>query len=339
MFRPFITLEEHWYSTAVFNSFDNAMKRAIVAWPGAIERLRNAGDKRLEDMNKGKISLQVISHCTADSPSPEVCQAGNDQLAREIQKSEETTKRFAGFAVLPMSTPDAAAAELERTVKEYGFVGALVDHKVGTKFCDGDEYHVLWQKAQELDVPIYLHPSWPADELVKTSYAGNYSTREMSVVGGAMWGWHSEVGLHVLRLHAAGVFDKFPQLKIIVGHFGEMLPFMLDRIKDQELIMEKRDRPFNLVWDENIWITTSGAWSLDPMRCIISNTKVEHILYSVDYPFTTNEHGLEWFDKLEKSGLVSNEQLDLIAYKNAENLLRLKAPVEIAGIGGIQTYI
>jgi predicted TIM-barrel fold metal-dependent hydrolase len=254
--------------------------------------------------------------------------AGNDQLANEIHKSKESVKRFAGFAVLPMGYPEAAAAELERTVKDHGFVGALVDHKIGNKFCDSEEYHVLWQKAQEMDVPIYLHPSWPSEELFRQSYAGNYSSRAMSVIGGAMWGWHSEVGLHVLRLHAAGVFDQFPRLKLILGHFGEMMPFMLQRIQDQEAIMGRRERAFTQVWDENIWITTSGVWSLDPMRCILSNTKIEHIMYSIDYPFTTNEHGLRWIDELEKSGLVTKDQLDLIAYKNAENLLRIEAPAE-----------
>lgn len=326
MTPPLITLEEHWYSAAVLDSFDNSMKEGIKRWSGAIERLLDAGEIRLREMDKGKVSLQVISHCAADNPSPEVCEAGNDQLANEIRKTEEASKRFAAFAVLPMAHPAAAATELERTVKEHGFLGALVDHKSKKGYCDGEEYDVLWKTAQDLDVPIYLHPSRPEDEIFRQVYAGNYSDHATAVIGGAMWGWHSEVGIHVLRLHAAGVFDKFPKLKIIIGHFGEMMPFMLQRIIDQEVIMGQRERPFRKVWDENIWITTSGAWSLDPIRCILSNTKIEHILYSVDYPFTTNEAGLRWFEELEKSGLVTSEQLELIAYKNAESLLGIKAP-------------
>jgi predicted TIM-barrel fold metal-dependent hydrolase len=326
MTPPLITLEEHYYSKGVYESFGNSMKGLVESWPGALEKLFDVGAIRLKDMDSGKVSLQVISHCVTEDPPPDVCRAGNDHLATEIQKSTENEERFAGFAVLPMGDPEAAATELERAVKQHGFVGALVDHKVGSKFCDGPEYDVLWGKAQELDVPIYLHPSWPSEALFKQSYTGNYSSRAMTVVGGAMWGWHSEVGLHVLRLHAAGVFDKFPTLKFIVGHFGEMIPFMLQRIRDQELVMGQRKRPFKQVYDENIWITTSGVWSLDPMRCILSNTKVERILYSIDYPFTTNEHGLEWITELEKSGLVTKDQLDLIAYKNAENLLGIKAP-------------
>lgn len=326
MTPPLIALEEHWYSKAVFDSFDNAMKTGIIQWPGAIERLMDAGDLRLKDMDKGKVSLQVISHCAADDLAPEVCTAGNDQLAAEIKKSDETHRRFAGFAVLPMAHPEAAAAELERSIKELGFVGALVDNKTRKGFCEGQEYDVLWSKAQELDVPIYLHPSWPSEEMFRQLYAGNYSARAMSVIGGAGWGWHSEVGHHVLRLHAAGVFDRFPRLKLIIGHFGEMMPYMLQRICNQEYIMGRRERPFQQVWDENIWITTSAVWSLDPMRCILGNTKIERIMYSIDYPFTTNEDGLKWFEELEQSGLVSPEQLDMIAYKNAEKLLGVKIP-------------
>ena len=326
MTPPLITLEEHWYSKAVYDSFDNSLKRVIARMPGAVDKLLDASDLRLEEMNKGRVSLQVISHCAADNPSPEVCQAGNDQLAGEISKSQQTSARFAAFAILPMLNPDAAAEELERTVKTHGFVGALVDHKTSKGYCDGDDYDVLWRKAEDLNVPIYLHPAWPTEREFELIYAGNYSALAAEVIGGALWNWHSEVGHHVLRLHAARVFDKFPKLKIIVGHFGEMIPSMLARISDQEHRMAKGGRPFPQVYDENIWITTSGVWSLDPMRCIVANTKIDHILYSVDYPFTKNEKGLKWFEEFTKSGLVSDDELEMIAYRNAEKLLGIKAP-------------
>jgi len=331
MTPPLIALEEHYYSKAIFDSFEGSLKVGISKWPGALDRLFDAGELRLKEMDQGKVSLQVISHCAADTPSLEACRAGNDQLAKEISKSEESSLRFAGFAVLPMADPMAAAGELERSIKDLGFVGALIDNKVsvGARFYDGEVYDVFWKKAEEFGVPIYLHPSWPTEELLAQTYTGNYPMRSATVIGGAMWGWHSDVGVHVLRLHAAGVFDRFPRLKIILGHFGEMMPFMLQRISDQELIMGRRDRPFREVWDENIWITTSACWSLDPIRCILGNTKVDRIMYSIDYPFTTNEQGLKWFAELESSGLLNQDQLDLIAYKNAEQLLGIKAPSKL----------
>ena len=232
MTPPLITLEEHYFSKPIYNLFDNSMKSLIPLWLDAPEKLFDVGDRRLRDMDSGKISLQVISHSVSLDPSPDACRAGNDQLATDIERSGTNANRFAALAVLPMGHPEAAA----------------------------------------------------------------------------------------------GVFDKFPKLKLIVGHFGEMLPFMLQRIQDREAVMGKRQRCFTQVWNENIWITTSGVWSLDPMRCILSNTKIGHILYSVDYPYTTNERGLQWIKELESSGLVTQDQLDSIAYKNACNLLRISVP-------------
>lgn len=221
--------------------------------------------------------------------------------------------------------PDASAAELERTVKHLNFVGALIDCHVDGKYFDGDEYDSLWAMAEKLDVPIYIHPTWPSDDM-NPRYQGNFTAGAARSLGASGWGWHNEVGLHTLRLFAAGKFDKFPKLKIIIGHFGEMIPFMLQRICNLSVRWGDRQRNFKQVWDENIWITTSGVWSLDPLRCILHNTKVDHILYSVDYPFEKNENGLKWIEDLERSGLVTQEQLEMIAYKNSERLLGVKAP-------------
>jgi predicted TIM-barrel fold metal-dependent hydrolase len=139
-------------------------------------------------------------------------------------------------------------------------------------------------------------------------------------------GWHSETALHVLRLFASGLFDRRPRLKIVVGHMGEMIPFMLQRIEKLSRRWGTFERDFGTVYNENIWITTSGVWSLDPMRCILANTRLDHILYSVDYPFVSNEAGLGWMRELEQSGLVDEEQLRAIAYGNAEKLLGIKVP-------------
>ncbi|KFY26333.1 hypothetical protein V491_01344 [Pseudogymnoascus sp. VKM F-3775] len=258
-------------------------------------------------------------------PSVESCQKGNDELAAGIAKSNQS-HRYAALAVLPVGDPDEAARELERSVSLLNFVGALVDnHANGTHF-DSAAYDVLWAKASELDVPIYLHPTWPSAEMAE-QYQGEYPVPVAVSLGAAGWGWHSDVGLHVLKLFAAGVFDRFPTLKIVVGHMGEMLPFMLERCIDMSTRWAgwgSRDRPLREVWDENIWITTSGSWSLAPMKCILENTRVDHIMYSVDYPFESNERGLKWFQQLEKSGMLNRKQLEMIAYRNAEDLLKVK---------------
>ncbi|KAL4752252.1 hypothetical protein BDW72DRAFT_212135 [Aspergillus terricola var. indicus] len=325
MTPPLLALEEHYYSTAIFNSIGEIFQRTLQGVPGLADQLRDLGDGRLEAMNRGHIALQVVSHAfTPGGPSAEACRAGNDELAAEIAQISDP-QRFAAFAVLPVADAAASAAELDRSVSELGFVGALIDNHADGKHFDSPDYDVLWAKACELDVPIYLHPTWPSARMAE-NFMGSYPVPVGISLGGPGWGWHPDVGLHVLKLFAAGVFDRFPKLKIIVGHMGEMLPYMLERASDMSTRWGgwgPRDRPLRQVWDENIWITTSGSWSLAPLKCILHNTKVERIMYSVDYPFESNERGLEWFKELEGSGLLTEEQLEMVAYRNAEDLLKV----------------
>ncbi|PMD37102.1 amidohydrolase 2 [Hyaloscypha variabilis F] len=319
MVPPLITLEEHFFSTEAISSFEAKYSEQLKFLPGLAGKLQDLGGLRLQDMDAGSISIQVVSHGPGTLNTSQ-CRAANNQLATAVAQNKA---RFAGFAVLPMKEPAAAADELIRCIRELGFVGALIDNHVNGKYYDGVEYYPVFQAAQDLDVPIYLHPTWPSEDMAPR-YSGNFSDGAAASLGASGFGWHSETALHILRLFAAGVFDKFPRLKIIVGHFGEMLPFMLQRVCDLSIRWGKFERPFKQVWDENIWITTSGVWSLDPMACILRNTKIEHILYSVDYPFAKNEKGLSWMEDFERSGLVGKEDLERIAFKNAETLLRIK---------------
>lgn len=263
------------------------------------------------------------------SPSAENCQTGNDELARAIANSGQPA-RFAAFAVLPCSNAAESARELDRTVSSLGFVGALIDNHADGKYFDSAEYDVLWARACALDVPIYLHPAWPSARMAE-AFKGSYPEPVGARLGAAGWGWHSDVGLHILKLFCANVFDRFPGLKIIIGHMGEMLPFMLERCCDMSTGRGgwgPHERPLRQVWDENIWITTSGVWSLAPIKCMLENTKVDRIMYSVDYPFESNEKGHEWFKQLEASGLLTSEQLKMVAYENAERLLKVQVRME-----------
>jgi predicted TIM-barrel fold metal-dependent hydrolase len=319
---PLITLEEHFFSSTVLENMSAAYVEQFKHVPGLQKKLTNLSDLRLRDMEAGKVSFQVISHApTPGAPSPKQCIEANDELAAAVK---ENKTRFAGFAVLPMAHPDEAAKELERSVNSHGFVGALIDNHVLGTYYDGPEYLSFWQKAQDLDVAIYIHPTWASDDM-GPRYSGNFTDGASRSLSASGWGWHTETGLHFLRLYASGLFDKLPKVKIIVGHFGEMLPFMFERI----CVLSKRwgdlKRDFATVYRENLWITTSGVWGLAPMATILMNTPIEHVLYSVDYPFAKNEDGLAWIEQLEKSGMVSKEQLELIAYKNSEKLLGVRA--------------
>lgn len=319
MTPPLITLEEHFLAEAA-EDVKALYSEQLGNIPELANKLSDLGPIRLRSMDEGQVSIQVISHGPGSIPAPQ-CKAANDQLAAAVKAQPE---RFAGFAVLPVSDPAESARELTRCVRELGFVGALIDNRYKNTYYDGAEYEPLWAAAQELDVPIYLHPTWPSEEQLDLLYTGNFAQSATLSLSASGWGWHSDVALHILRLFSAGTFDKFPRLKIIAGHMGEMIPFMLHRIMQLSPRWGKRERVFKEVYDTNIWITTSGVWSVDPMATILRNTKIDKILYSVDYPFAKNENGLVFMKELEESGLVTREQLDQIAYKNAEQLLGLK---------------
>ncbi|KAB5531378.1 hypothetical protein GE09DRAFT_384025 [Coniochaeta sp. 2T2.1] len=307
-----ITLEEHFISDAYLATNPPYAGQLL-------DKLRDVGSMRLEHMNAGNVSEQVISHVPADM-NPECCRAANDELAAAITKH----KRLAGLAALPMSDPEAASSELRRCMQVHRFVGAMIDNHSAGMYYDGQAYNAFWSTAQELDAPIYLHPTWPTETIKSALYTGNFPPSAATGLGASAFGWHSDVALHVLRLFASGLFDRFPRLKLIIGHMGEMLPFMLERIAQQSARWAHRERGFKQVWDANVWITTAGVWSVDPMACILRNTKIERILYSVDYPFESNEAGLEFLENLRESGLVDEDGMGKIVSGNAIALLGLE---------------
>ncbi|KAH6653267.1 hypothetical protein BKA67DRAFT_569047 [Truncatella angustata] len=320
--RPIITLEEHFLSDAAA-ALPNSRNESFKGIPGLFDQFTELGSKRLADMDRGQVTMQVISHGPGDL-SPVQCRECNDQLAEAVRTHPG---RFAGFAELPMDEPQEAANELRRTcsgdMSGVKFVGALVDsHTELGLYYDGPEFDVLWAEAVKLDVPIYIHPTWPSDKLFEAYKSQHISDEVTTSILAFGFGWHSDVAVHVLRLYASGVFDRFPKLKIIIGHMGEMIPYMLQRIQRVASRWGKQ-RSFREVWDNNVWLTTSGNWALDPLACILRNTKHDRILYSVDYPFAKSADGLKWLGELEESGMVSAEELEGIRWQNAATLLRL----------------
>lgn len=324
--RPIITLEEHFLSEAAREN-PNPRNETFKAMPGLFEKLTELGPERLKDMDAGHVTMQVISHGPGDL-TPSQCRACNDQLASAVRAHPT---RFAGFAELPMGDPEAAAAELRRMCSGSAgvrFAGALVDsHTEAGVYYDGPGHDALWAAAADLDVPIYIHPTWPSEALYGAYRSPVLSDAVTTSILAFGFGWHSDVAVHVLRLYAAGVFDRFPRVKIIIGHMGEMIPYMLQRI-DRISSRWGRERSFREVWDANLWLTTSGNWALDPLACILRNTKRDRIMYSVDYPFANSADGLKWLEELGESGMVSAEELEGIRWKNAAKLLRLNMAPE-----------
>lgn len=315
MVPPLITLEEHFITGSVKGTTDR-----YAGWPFSIaSKLQSLGGERIKDMDAGRINLQVISHAP-EIANTEDCKRGNNELAEACKNNPE---RLAGFAMLPMREPEAAAAELERSVKDLGFVGALINNHEDGTFYDDEKYWTVFEKAVELDVPIYIHPSFPTQQL-RDHYKGNYSDQTAYILSTTCWSWHSEVGQHILRLFAAGLFDKLPALKIIIGHDGELLPFMLDRVMPLSKFWGERKRDLRTVWEENIWVTTSAMFTIAPFACLLRVSKIDKIMYSVDYPFVSNEQGLAFIEELQGSGLVQDDELEMICHGNAEKLLKVK---------------
>ncbi|KAF4774122.1 amidohydrolase 2 [Colletotrichum scovillei] len=294
-----ITLEEHFVAKDLFTELSDIYSEQLKHLPEVSSRLQDVGPLRLANMDETRISLQIVSHAPGLGPrAPHLSRLANDHLAAAVRAN---AKRFLRF------------------------VGALVDAHVDGHHYDDRRFWPVFQAAAELDVPVYLHPTYPS-ESQRPAYEGNFDPGAARSMGSSGFGWHSETGLAVLKLFAAGLFDEYPSLKIIIGHFGEMLPFMMERVEKLSVRWGPRRRGWREVWEGNVWVTTSGVWGLAPLACVLRNTPVEHILYSVDYPFEKNENGLAWMRELRDSGMVTGEQLEMIAFRNAERLLRVQAP-------------
>ena len=291
--------------------------RALLA-PTRVPGLDEIGDMRLQAMDDAGITLQVLSHtkpgvqeiADAEQAVALAC-AANDTLAEAVLAHPD---RFAGFATLATAAPEQAARELERTVSKYGFKGAMINGHTRGAYLDDKRFWAIFETAQALDVPIYLHPSNP-HPLVYEAYYKDYP-----VLGYAPWGYAVETGTHVLRLILSGVFDQFPRLKMIIGHMGELLPFALwradGRLTPKYPHLKKSVRNYFL---DHFSITTSGVFSTPELTCAASVVGFDNMLFSVDYPFESNFAAVSWFESLP----IADSDRAKLAHLNAEKLLKL----------------
>jgi predicted TIM-barrel fold metal-dependent hydrolase len=289
--------------------------------PQLFRQLLDLGELRIAGMDAAGIDVQVLSHTT---PGPEALEANlavrlateaNDVAAEAIAAHPD---RFAGFATLPTPDPGAAAQELDRAVNRLGFVGGLVNGHVRGRYLDDEFFWPVFEAAEALDVPIYLHPAFPPDPVVDALYSGFSPVVDTGLASGG-WGWHIDTGVHVLRLVLGGVFDRFPRLQLIIGHLGEALPSMLWRaswILDGISGLARRLEEY---FTENISVTTSGVFDHAPFAAAVHALGIERILFSVDYPYSQNAEGRAFLDGLP----VSSPDREKIAHGNAERLLRL----------------
>ncbi len=287
------------------------------------EKLADIETERLKSMDENGVTVQVLSvvGIGADlldaDEAPAFAKEYNDTISGKIKGYPD---RFAAFAHLPMVVPEAAADELERTVNKLQFKGALINGLTNNEFLDNEKFAPILAKAQELDVPIYLHPGLPP----KTVYDAYYSGLPRSagdVLSVAGWGWHSETAIHILRMIIAGTFDKFPSLKIIIGHMGEMLPMMMARCNTifQPEKTGANQRSVSQTLLDQVYITTSGIFTEPPFIAALNTFGIDKILFSIDYPFAKNQMGRQFLDNLN----LNETDMQKLAHRNADKLLKL----------------
>lgn len=280
------------------------------------------GEKRIADMDVAGIAMQVVS-CPVQPQQlpPEIAvsavREANDELADAIRKHPD---RFAGFCALPWPDPEAAAKELERAAK-LGYRGVLIGGRaiVEGGFLDDPRFTPVLEAAEALDMPIYVHPGAPMDAVQKAYYAGldDLVSARLSLFG---WGWHHEAGIQVLRMILSGVFDRFPKLQVISGHWGEMVPFFLSRL-DQALPQKAThlERTITETYRQHVYVTPSGIFDEPQLKFCAEVLGADRIIHSVDFPFIENQ-GARSF--LENASIGAADK-ELIAHGNAERLLRL----------------
>ena len=223
-----------------------------------------------------------------------------------------------------VAAPEAAARELERTVKDYGFKGAAINGHIRGRYLDDSYFWPILESAEALGVPLYIHPTPPPQAVIETSYTGNYAPEVAAQLAGAAWGWHIETAIHVLRLILSGAFDRYPKLQLVIGHLGETLPFMLPRLNNSlSKEMTKLQRPMGAYLRENVYYTISGFNFTPAFLDLWLQVGVDRVMFSADYPYGSMEAARSFLDQLP----ISPADKERVAHGNAERLLRL-APAE-----------
>ncbi len=318
-----ITIEEHFLASGIRERITkNNPGGSILPGGKLLAKLSDLGSIRLHDMDANGIDLQVISHMTlgiTSLPAQEsisLIQAANDQLAEAVTAHPD---RFAGFALLPMGDPTAAVAELERITHHPGFKGVMIHGTTNGLFLDDPSFFPILEQAVALNIPVYIHPAEPPT-IVRDAYYVGFDPAVSFTLATSGWGWHSETGIHALRLILSGVFDRLPTLQIIIGHMGEMIPFMLDRINNVLTPAAKNlQRSLPEYFLQNFSITTSGFFTDPPLQLALQVMGADRIIFSVDYPYSTNEQGRKFLDNAS----ISPADKEKISHRNAERLLNL----------------
>src|SRR5580698_8896962 len=213
-----------------------------------------------------------------------------------------------------------AMVELERSILNLGFVGLMLNGTVEGRFMDDPAFLPVFEVAARLGVPVYLHPA-PAPKVVKAAYFSGLPGELGNMLSIAGWGWHAETGLHALRLIVSGLFDQVPGLQLVIGHMGEGLPYALARTSGVLSQAAHLRQTVAEYFKTNIHLTTSGYFTLSPLKCALEVVGIDRMMFSVDYPFSPNTKGREYLEEI--AGVLSAEDMAKLMGGNAERVLRL----------------
>ncbi len=294
--------------------------------PELKKALLDLSNMRLRLMDEAGIDMQVLSlsapglEALDPSEGTTLAEQINNELAGVIKRNPN---RFAGLAAIAPQNPDAAAKELRRAVRDLGFKGAIINSHINGEYLDDQKFWVILETAEKLGVPIYLHPRQPSPDMIKP-----YLT--YPALASAMWGFGAETGLHAMRLICAGIFDRYPNLKIILGHLGEAIPYWLWRIDNFWLVVKRGMRTADpsgtkcqkepsQYFKNNFYVSISGMFWQPAMLCAQMAVGVDRILFAVDYPYELNNEAVNFMESLP----LSNDDKEKIYHLNAERLLGL----------------
>jgi predicted TIM-barrel fold metal-dependent hydrolase len=310
--EEFMNLEIRWVPTS-------DQSGSLVGSDVVMKKLLDTGKARLKDMDEADIAIQVLSLVSPGVQMLDTATAvasmkrTNDYLADVIKKQPD---RYVGLATMAPHDPKKCAAELERAITKLGFRGACINSQTKGEYLDDKKFWPIFEVAENLDVPIYIHARIPSPQMVK-AYMG-YPGLAL-----AFWGYGAETSLHAVRLICSGVFEKYPKLKIVLGHMGEALPFWLWRLdrrwKHGAGGSDKYDRIPSEYFRDNFYITTSGNFWFPALQEAMLAIGADKIMFAVDYPFESNKEGAEFMDSVT----ISHADKEKICFRNAEKLLKL----------------
>jgi predicted TIM-barrel fold metal-dependent hydrolase len=320
-----VAIEEHASTPELYDAIGPIMN------PETQAVMNDMGEGRLAGMDEAQIDMAVLS-LQPPFPIDEVdegkaelaCRAFNDAAAQAIADHPD---RFSAFGAVPIGDTDVAVKEVERAVNELGFPAIMIGTRTKLGFMSEEANWPVWEAAENLGIPVYMHPALPPKAVVDAYYADLGPLLGLGMQT-ALWGWHVDTGMHTIRMILRGVFDRFPKLQVIVGHMGEAIPFMLGRLEERFAGIAEAmppgwvtpfEKPVRQYFRDNVHFSTSGFFDNESLICTISAVGADRIMLAVDYPFSKNIDARNFIDNAP----ISDADREAIAHGNADRLLRL----------------